>query len=356
MFSPGVDVPNAGFRRRSVDVASGLRHIISNVSRGRGTPVGVTVRPSGSLWFDAEAVPGASITTDAWPHEVLPYKVNESGQRLHDCNTCGRTYLWRHGFGTITRPHEFCSMKCRTEGLRVTLVCTSCGRTFRRLACTVEGKSHFCSKECRDGVQAIDRSSCLSGCVDGRWWIPLGRGLSAEVDECDYERLSRGRWHPVGGPGTQYAVGKAPGNGRSTVHMHRVIIDAPPDKLVDHIDCNGLNNTRANLRLVNHAENAANTKGWGRRRHYAEDSRSAVDASAAIAERPTSRASMYKGVCAAGCMWEASLMVRGKRHRLGRFVDEADAARAYDAAVRETNGGYGRYNFPLEGERSALVD
>ena len=44
----------------------------------------------------------------------------------------------------------------------------------------------------------------------------------------------------------------------TTEYMHRVVLNAPDDQQVDHIDGDGLNNRRGNLRLVTHAQNMQN--------------------------------------------------------------------------------------------------
>ena len=113
--------------------------------------------------------------------------------------------------------------------------------------------------------------------------------------------------------------------------LHRVIVGAPKGMRVDHIDLNPRNNTRANLRICTQSQNCANR----------------------LARRT---ASPYKGVTLVGgrLRWQAQITVRGETMILGRFTDDADAARIYDEAVRKHFGEYGRYNFPLTGERSAL--
>lgn len=92
--------------------------------------------------------------------------------------------------------------------------------------------------------------------------IPVGLGLVALVDDADVE-LVAGRWHTAPGANTRYAVRRhrTPA-GRITEQMHRLILGLPrwqPGGLeVDHVNRNGLDNRRANLRVVTHAGNAAN--------------------------------------------------------------------------------------------------
>jgi hypothetical protein len=48
--------------------------------------------------------------------------------------------------------------------------------------------------------------------------------------------------------------------------------------------------------------------------------------------------------------WVAEMQYDGKRHYLGHFEDEKEAARAYDRAARAQHGEKAQLNFPAEGE------
>ena len=72
--------------------------------------------------------------------------------------------------------------------------------------------------------------------------IPLTRGLYAIVDREDYEWLMKFKWHTNCSRGKFYAV-----NSRKQ-KMHRLIMNAPSDKFVDHINGDGRDNRKANLR------------------------------------------------------------------------------------------------------------
>ena len=154
--------------------------------------------------------------------------------------------------------------------------------------------------------------------------IPLTRGKFALVEPEDYYQLSKFNWHtrePT--KGIFYASGIR--NGKS-VRMHREIMDAPDDLVVDHIDRNGLNNCRSNLRLCTPAQNNLNKflNSYG--------------------------SSKYKGVNWAKIKkkWRAEVQFDNKMYYLGYFTDEIDAAKAYDEKASQLHGEFACLNFPPE--------
>ena len=88
--------------------------------------------------------------------------------------------------------------------------------------------------------------------------IELTKGKQAVVDACDVGLVQSRKWHCLNG---RYAAHKP--LRQPAVLMHRLIMNAPKGLFVDHIDGDGLNNRRNNLRLV---EPAANS--WNRRQAY----------------------------------------------------------------------------------------
>jgi hypothetical protein len=150
--------------------------------------------------------------------------------------------------------------------------------------------------------------------------IELTKGRVALVDDDDFDRLNQYKWC-LGGD-SQYTYYARRQSGRENIFMHRVILDAPADLHVDHIDGDGLNNQRSNLRLVTRSQNHQN-------------------------RRPDTNArSRYKGVSwvSAYSKWRATIKVQGKRYSLGYHANEVDAARAYDTAARLHYGEYARLN------------
>lgn len=86
--------------------------------------------------------------------------------------------------------------------------------------------------------------------------IRLTQGKVTLVDDDDYEWLNQWKW--------QFAINYARRtdytNGKKNVFMHRIILDAPNDYRVDHINGDKLDNRRENLRLATFLENAQNSK------------------------------------------------------------------------------------------------
>lgn len=159
--------------------------------------------------------------------------------------------------------------------------------------------------------------------------IPLNDEFMVLVDDADYERIAAHKWRILRSGNASYArrtetVGTVNGRRiRREIYMHREVMGAPPEKQVDHIDGNGLNNKRSNLRLATEQQNKCN--------------------------RPLQRnnTSGFKGVHleARTGRWGARIKHRGSVRRLGVFDDPEDAARAYDEAARRLHGKFARLNF-----------
>lgn len=153
--------------------------------------------------------------------------------------------------------------------------------------------------------------------------IYLSDGTWALVDEADAKRVAQFDWEMSRSARTTYARTSSKRLGSNWRLMHRLVLDARPGEIVDHINGNGLDNRRANLRLVTAAQNARN--------QFVQ------------AGPKTSR---FKGVSwdAVAARWAARITVDGFAIDLGRFDVEEEAARAYDAASLERHGEHGRTN------------
>lgn len=154
--------------------------------------------------------------------------------------------------------------------------------------------------------------------------IPLSQGLVALIDDEDYAAVM------AYAPWSAYRSGRNVygrrtvhlGEGRGTsVYMHQVVLEC---QRVDHINGDGLDNRRVNLRPATHADNMRN------------------------AQRRVDNTSGYKGVSWNKHSWVAGIHFNRRRIYLGSFADPAEAARAYDAAALEYFGPFARLNFPKE--------
>ena len=151
--------------------------------------------------------------------------------------------------------------------------------------------------------------------------IPLTQGKFAIVDPDDFLRLSKRNWYAVKGCSTFYAVGTVFKEGKGhRLPMHREVLRVADDMFVDHINHNGLDNRKANLRPATSAQNTYNRK----------------------------KRSGYKGVSfdKNRGLWRASIACCGKREFLGHFGDKREAAKAYDRAAIQYHGQFASLNFP----------
>jgi hypothetical protein len=153
--------------------------------------------------------------------------------------------------------------------------------------------------------------------------IPLSQGKYALVDDADYELVSQYKWSyaPRGGYASRnaYLGGGRKAPKRKTILMHSLITG---ENYVDHINGNGLDNRRSNLRPCTHIENMRNTK------LYANNKTG------------------FKGVHynKRDKKYQANIRVDKKLKALGYYPTAIEAARAYDNAAKEYFGSFARLN------------
>lgn len=183
--------------------------------------------------------------------------------------------------------------------------------------------------------------------------IPLGgRGnFFAKIDPEDFPDISQFTWcgwYKAGNSDKPlYAkrkISKAEGkNAGKTEKMHRRILKIPGRVAADHINGDGLDNRRKNLRIANHSQNNQNQK------------------------KSANKSSKYKGVCwhKSEGKWKVQIHLNGVEISLGRFnkeiinevdVGEIRAAKAYDDAAVKYFGSFARLNFPTERNIITLKD
>ena len=151
---------------------------------------------------------------------------------------------------------------------------------------------------------------------------PEAHGLAAVVDATDAALVAGHKWAVVRSPnGSAYAHRSSYSKGRATsCLMHRLILRALPGQVVDHINGDGLDNRRANLRLCTGQENS---------RHRVAPGRNNTSGVIGVSRSNSISAP-----------WSAYVKVDGRKIHLGTFAAFADAVRARRAAEAEHFGAF----------------
>lgn len=159
--------------------------------------------------------------------------------------------------------------------------------------------------------------------------IPLTQGYSAVVDDEDYDRLSQQSWHAAVTSTNVYAVrNRTIRRGiRRQFSLHQAVLSTcGAGMTVDHINRDGLNCRRSNLRCATRRQQILNT-------------------------RPRSQ-SGFKGAWlrkrSGSRPWKSEIIYMDRRFFLGSFATAEEAARAYDVKARELFGEFAFLNFPDE--------
>lgn len=164
--------------------------------------------------------------------------------------------------------------------------------------------------------------------------ILLTQGKVTIVDDEDYERLNQVKWHAHTNGSIFYAVRTCRGNkNRKGVKMHREILNAPPGMHCDHINSDGLDNRKENLRLCTQQQNMCN------KRNAYRNNKSGI-----------------KGVS-----WNkkqkkfvAQIQLGGKKIHLGSYNVLGDADSAYRIAEEKYFGDFAR-NHSMNNERLPVI-
>lgn len=161
--------------------------------------------------------------------------------------------------------------------------------------------------------------------------LQLGNGGHAIVDEEDFAWLSEFRWHGVRHGNCTYARAIAypfgSRGGQYSIFMHQLIMRVKGSD-IDHVNGDGLDNRKCNLRLCSKRQNQQNRK----------------------KVRGVSR---FKGVCPhyyrykGHCLhrgWRATIKIDGRQVSLGVYPTEELAAQAYNEAAQKAFGEFASLN------------
>jgi hypothetical protein len=152
--------------------------------------------------------------------------------------------------------------------------------------------------------------------------LPGPDGLEAIVDTGDFKLVSPYTWCKRPVRNTVYVQASVPrGDGkRTSILMHRLIMKAKIGQIVDHVDGNGLNNRRSNLRICSHSQNMCNSR------------------------KPCTNVSGCKGVYydEHRGKWKAQIMINQKGKHIGYYRDRDNAIKARREAERRLHGEFAR--------------
>lgn len=158
----------------------------------------------------------------------------------------------------------------------------------------------------------------------------MTRGKFAIVDPEDYPRFAKHKWFLAKSPTGSYAARwqrQKAKNTRKRIWMHREIIQIPPKMVCDHINRNGLDNRKANLRPATVSQNLCNRT-----------------------KRKTKTLSKYKGLewDKNQRKWKVRIQLNNRKINLGSFTNEIDAAKAYDKAAKKLFKEFACLNFTCD--------
>ena len=145
--------------------------------------------------------------------------------------------------------------------------------------------------------------------------IQISDGFVAQVDDDDYDMVSKHKWRIQMNTNKPYAVAQ--------IYMHRLISNVEIDKVLDHADGNSLNNTKSNFRIATKSQNRQSSK------------------------KQKNTSSKYKGVYwnKKSKKWQCTIAYGGKSFYLGSYENEDDAGRAYDVEAKINFGEFANLNF-----------
>jgi hypothetical protein len=145
--------------------------------------------------------------------------------------------------------------------------------------------------------------------------IKLTQNKFAIVDDDDYKELNQYNWCAYKGRYTHYVVRGSNKLGKN-IPIHRQIMNPPDNMQVDHINGNGLDNRKENLRICKISQNIFNGK---------------------LRKNNTSG---FKGVTydKKNKKWYSQITVNRKHKFLGRFTDINDAKESYIKAAKDYFG------------------
>jgi hypothetical protein len=158
-------------------------------------------------------------------------------------------------------------------------------------------------------------------------FIDIKGGFQAIVDDEDYYKLSKYRWHLKSkSKNSKYAEQTSKKDLESS--MHRIVLKAKKGQFIDHINGNTLDNRKENLRFCDLSQNSMN-------RRISPKNKSGFKG--VVVRKVIYKDRIYK-------YYIAQIGLRGKKIYLGQFKNIIDAAKKYNDTAKKYFGDFARLN------------
>ncbi len=167
--------------------------------------------------------------------------------------------------------------------------------------------------------------------------ISMTQNYKVILDYEDYDKIKIYNWIPQKSGTSKKIYASCKPENNKTILMHRLILGIDDNTYVDHINYNGLDNRKSNLRLCSHSQNLIHAekmrRKWNCKSQYPQ--------------------SKYKGVS-----WQNHISkwrARISTEYIGVFNNQEDAAKAYNKRAKEIYGDFAVLNFPLKDSTDSLI-
>lgn len=176
------------------------------------------------------------------------------------CKQCGKP-IYKKDSVAKRNKNNFCSIECfsKFRTTNIFKICENCGKRYK-VYNSIANTSKYCSKKC--SWTSSRKTNEYIILKDYAIIKTFGvNNIDIIIDLDDVEKCKKYYWRVRKNKYTYYAESIIYENNiRKRIHLHRYLMDTPINEVTDHIDGNGTNNKKSNLRNITQSENCLNRK------------------------------------------------------------------------------------------------